>query len=145
MGTFLDEYKRHYGLQHDGAAVLKHAEHGHFRDPVTNDLFTADKLEKLGITAEMSREQVIDCLSGQPGTIDKEQENVVMLHRYVLQQIIDFCSEKFVFDDKNKPVQPAPSQEIPLMERISLKIIDPIFDAIGRRLYTGSFKKRKRD
>jgi hypothetical protein len=143
MGTALDEYKRYYGLQHDGETVLEHAYRAHFRDSVTNNILTADKLEDLGITAEMSREQVVDCLSGQPGAIDRRDENVVQLYRYSIQQVIDFCSEQFAYIEENKPVQQQISQKIPLMDKISIKIIDPIFDAIGRRLYTGSFRKRK--
>ena len=143
MGTALDEYKRYYGLKCDGETVLEHAYRAHFRDSITNDTLTEKKLKDLGITAEMSREQVVDCLSGQPGAVDRRDENVVQLYRYSIQQVIDFCSEQFVYIEENKPTQQQIIQEIPLMDKISMKIIDPIFDAIGRRLYTGSFRKRK--
>ena len=143
MATALDEYKRYYGLRHDGETVLRHAYCAHFRDSVTNDVLTADKLKDLGITAEMSRGQIIDCLSGQPGTIDKENKSVVQIYRYSLQQVIDFCSEKFDFINDNKPVEPEAIQKTPFTERLFSKLIDPILDAVGRRLYMGSFKKKK--
>ena len=144
MGTALDEYKRYYGLKHDGETVLRHAYRAHFRDSVTSDVLTADKLKDLGITAEMSREQIIDCLSGQPGTIDKENKNVVQIYRYSLQQVIDFCSEKFDFIKADKPAEAKPIQKTPFTERSFSKLIDPILDAVGRKVYTGSFFKKKK-
>jgi hypothetical protein len=145
MATALDAYKGHYGFKNDGETVLRHAQFGHFKDVVTNERLTDEKLKELGVTAEMTREQILGCLSGKPGTIDRQQENVVQLRRYVLQQVIDFCSRQTEFVNSNRTsVQPARISEVPFMQKVHAQIVDPILDAIARKLYTGSFFRKKK-
>ncbi|MCI0472698.1 MAG: hypothetical protein L0Y76_03855 [Ignavibacteria bacterium] len=143
MNTALDEYKKYYGVEHDGTAVLKHAEFGHFKDYILNKAIMPDDLRELGITAEMSREQILDCLKGKPGTLDNPGKNVTQLHRYCLQQILDFCSVEIRFDDV--PQKGEIKHEPPLTERIHSNIIDPLIDALMRRLYTGKWSKKKKE
>jgi len=144
MSTALDVYKKYYGVEHDGAAVLKHAEFGHFRDPVMGMTVTPDKLKELGVIAEMSREQILDCLYGQPGTLDSNDEKVKLLYRYGLQRVIDFCcAPAFSDDGERKSVIPQKEHKTPLIDRISYKI-DPILDAVMRRLFLGHWDKKKK-
>lgn len=144
MSTALDEYKKYYGIGHDGATVLKHAQLGYFRDSVANTIITPDKLKELGITAEMSREQIIDCLKGQPETFEDDDEKVKLPYRYEIRQIIDFCSVQIAFDDdRKKPVMPKKEDRLTLIDKISYKV-DPILDALMRRLFLGHWDKKKK-
>ncbi len=145
MKTALDEYKNRYGMRNkcDGAVVLKHAEHGNFRDSVMGTVLGVEQLKKLGVTEEMTREDITHRLR----TSDREVEQLAWIHRYSIQLIFDFCTTQVMASNsfyEEEPESPPKTAWNEILQKVDSGLIDPIFDAIGRKIHTGSFFRKSK-
>ena len=143
MKTALDILKPRHGTKEDGETVLKHAELGNFRDSITNPILGSEQLKQLGITPEMQREEIIHKLR----MTTRETEALAYQHRYAIKQVIDFCAtpvtqtSEFYEKEAKNPLKETMDN---IVSKIDKHITNPFLDAIGRKIYTGSFFRKSK-
>ncbi len=153
MTTALDAYKFHYGMRNepDGAVVLKCADNGVFFDNLLLHKITKKQLEDAGICAEMTREQLIDFLEFKKDRAEKGNVDDFLVSRLAIQRLVSFCTydnpslakiDGTVEKDEKKQQSPLKETVDNITNRIDKHITNPLLDAIGRKIYTGSFFRK---
>ncbi len=155
MKTALDTYKSHYGMRNepDGAVVLKCADNGLFFDNLLLQKITKKQLEDIGICAEMTREQLIDFLEFKKDRAEKGNVDDFFVSRLAIQRLINFCTyedtglaeiDESGKTDEKKQQSPLKETVDSIAKKIDKHITNPFLDAIERRIFTGSFFRKKK-
>ena len=151
MATALDTYKYHYGMgsKPDGAVILKHARNRGFMDNLAFKGISPQTLEEIGIHAFMTREEIIEILNKE------SEKEIPAISRSAIESILDFCEVSISEsdeEDKDETKNELSGRKKRLTNRyneihhkVFSRIIDPFFDAVFRKIYTGSFFKKDKE